>query len=389
MLNRSLSIQSAEDFSGGVARIILVSKNSDGEAFIETHGREFFGVEYSTSENFREILLTFSVEENSDNFHVNKNLGFFFNRQDSKITFVYKKFSQLNLDIDISEKIRLMSEIAQCIEYLHSNRIVHGNISNKSFVKIGSKTKLIGLEKSLFLPECEETTLSRRQYRKTFRSLEAFNSVCGFHTDVWALGCVFSIIIYGSNLFPYQDSNDEYISCLESWKENKKNSSGKSVEVPELYCEHSLYELNILIFKMLNSDKNKRISIFEVAKILAKMNDSSISSSPTDMPSFFLDSFEKSYKILNYKETRIVGYPRDAILTKLSEKPSWFQKIVMSVYENVQRLSNFSALSLEISIGIANYICFGEGELTSGSIRRVINDLTNGVTLFSFDSVLI
>jgi len=142
---------------------------------------------------------------------------------------------------------RVIFMIAKGIQYLHSNHIVHMNVSHDSLFVVNGELRLGGFE---FAKRCKNEECIRTNYGcLNYQAPELFQNqiVNGFKADVWALGVLLYTFISGSVLF---DSNTEISSKIINYKFQ-----------PEPYFSSVVQEL---LMKMLDRDPVKRLDINEV-----------------------------------------------------------------------------------------------------------------------------
>lgn len=398
MLTKKLKIQNSERTSEPhLKKVTVASKNKMGNEFIQNFGSNFFG-RYSnySYEGIRTILSSICLVESLGSDIINYPLGYI--EETNNIVSIEQKGFNLNTnDMDIDELIFKLIEISEIICVLHEHRIVHGNISLSSF-KMFDKIKLAEYSKCFLLLEGKSKKLTYEAYKEEFRPLESFEKECGFYTDIWALGCVFCILIHGSSLFQFQINREQYIEKLQSWSECCFSSKDlfESVDIPISWNCLEKYKLNTLILKMMNPDKNKRPSIFEVLTILRKLNSSSSpSSSPEDVISIHSCSFfVKDYKNCIYNNKSILGSSRTHILERMKNESNMKTNLVMSIYENMASRHEFSSQTLNLCIQIANFITNQSKEsdhleeldnLDQNDLLSILNRYNKGNEIFNIN----
>lgn len=385
MLGKLLKIQSSEGTSQrNLKRIVVTSKNEEGEKFIDDYGSEFLGKYYDFSLKSKEnILALMIIEKQLDNKNIQKSLGCFINQ--NTIIFVYSLGKQIKIKgLDIDDITQIMLQMTDSIIHLHENRIIHSNITLKAFSKYEDGIKLSCLEESFILLENKSKIINREPYEDMFRPLESFNNECGFETDIWALGCAFCQLLYGKNLFPFQLEREQYISCLNSWREGTKNLNGDMVEIPKTWIIPEYFSLNSLILKMLNPNKDKRPTIFEVKRILISEDDYELGSSPQDVASFM--EYLPEYKSCSYDDRSILGETRNFILEELSEHPRVLIKLTMAIYENIQTEHGFNKKNLNEALNIANSLIGEDSIIEPQKLKNNILKMLNGFEIFDLYS---
>lgn len=289
--------------------------------------------------------------------------------------------------MEVEQIVNIMIKMTEGLLFLHTNRIIHANLSLASFVKCESEIKLTDLEKSFLLLESNNKKVSFEPYEDSFRPLETFKlSECGFKTDIWALGCSFCELLYGKNLFPFQLDYEQYVSCLESWIDGSKNTNGEEIEIPKSWIVPEYFNLNSLILKMINPDKSKRPTIFDVKRILMQNLEEELSSSPPDVISFI--RFMSEYKVCFYNENSIIGTTKIEILSRLDDYDSIFKKLVMSIYENVCSSHGFNIEHFETSKQLAFLFTGEKFEIDENKFMQIITQISQGREFFSLCSFI-
>ena len=359
MLEKLLKIQKTEQIDvQSVRRITVVSKNDDGEDFICSHGSEFLGKYYNvTSEQGQRLVNALILTDQLNHPNILKPLGYFNNND--RIVIVYEDDLR-SLDAfytdDIDELIEILMQMIDVICYLHSNRIVHGNIKASSFYIKKGIVRLGNFDKSVFICKNNKTEVNFDVNDDEFRPLECFKSnECGFTSDIWALACTFCQLMYKRNLFPTQKNKESYIACLESWRDNISNTLGDNIEIPLTWANPDFFDLNKLILRMLNTNELKRPNIFEVKNMLSQTETYDLSSSPQSISSI-INIHIPVYKRCTYNERSIMGNSRLEIKTRLSDKPIEYIYLVMAVYENVSTVAEFNESYFNVSCFVAS--CF-------------------------------
>jgi len=187
------------------------------------------------------------------------------------------------------EQIRLwLFSIAEAVECLHKQRIIHADIKASNVLLYKNNTVRL-TDFTLATKVWDEEKFNFMVCTCTHRPLECFvNQGWSFPLDIWSLGCTFYEVMYGQHLFRVQQFKDEghvdchlmqrrSINCLLDWAERKPNGKEivKDVEsfpdcpfVPfrlpsEFYkTENELF--NNLVLSMLSLDPEKRPTINEV-----------------------------------------------------------------------------------------------------------------------------
>lgn len=370
MLEKLLKICETEPMEGSFRKVSVESLNEEGEFFIEKHGSTFMGKYFNIHNDDKESEICEAISElvfSSEVKHQNivSNLGYFF--CDGQLILIYEEPEytlESSLPEDISEFLETTEQIMEAISHLHSLRIVHGDIqiSNFSVYKNG-KIKLLFSGKSIIIPSDFHTEVDIMMYEMKYRPIECFYNECGFTSDIWALGCTMFKLLYKTDLFPEQNSLNEYITCLESWKNNSKNESGKCIKIPDEWSKIENFNINYLILRILNSNKEKRPSIFEVKDNLKEIKNelnNFISSSP-NTPTFIFEEMKFNevpfvIRTINYDMNSIPKKIRRNIISRSNGKSEKFISIVAACYENICSSSEFDNDSFELSLNIANIL---------------------------------
>ncbi|CAD8172380.1 unnamed protein product [Paramecium pentaurelia] len=125
---------------------------------------------------------------------------------------------QQNLSFD--QKIKILIQITQSIQYLHQNNLIHRDIKPENFIKVADQFKLIdfglirhnegriktmGIGTPLF--QAPEIVENSQNYTKA--------------VDIWSLGCVFYEILTKVSLFQGK-THSELINMIKNCKIDKK-----------------------------------------------------------------------------------------------------------------------------------------------------------------------
>lgn len=199
----------------------------------------------------------------------------------------------------------LMSQISQLIngvKYLHSRRIIHGDIKPANCLLFRNNlVKICDYGHSMIILEGFKSKFDRKMYTPNYRPPEVWNgNEWGFAADIWALGCTIFYLIYGSHLFPEQATQNCYISCLKSWETHSDNLIGNSVRLPITWVNPDFFALNSLILKACNPNEAERPSIFDIEAefIRGKVSTEMILSSSPDSVCRY-DMIEKCPHVAN------------------------------------------------------------------------------------------
>ena len=149
--------------------------------------------------------------------------------------------------ISYEAKKNIGYDIVEAVEYLHSNNIVHGDLKLENMMIDKKNTvKLIDFEASVYTNSC---TLDLSLLKSTMDYLSPEKYLyqnIGLYNDIWSLGLVLYL------LFEYE---------LPFQLKDLIINEGKTPEILFTIKDHCFKDL---IFKMLNSDPEERLTIKEV-----------------------------------------------------------------------------------------------------------------------------
>lgn len=160
--------------------------------------------------------------------------------------------------IDESKSIFIIKQLSNQLLLLKNNNIIHNDIKlDNIIIDINNlNVTLIDFGSSNMIDKKEN-------YRTTlvYSPPEFLNdNILSYQNDIWALGCLFYILLSGEHPFDNNYSNNEEI-IINNIKNNNINfSSDKWIHVSE--------KTKLIIKKMLEKDPSKRISIEELIKLL-------------------------------------------------------------------------------------------------------------------------
>jgi serine/threonine protein kinase len=243
---------------------IISSEGWDMETFMESTKRELFALcQLKSTGTVTELLghRTFG-----DSLALPKELHLYMKRYDSTLNAVIND-SRYKTKVQLSAKLRIMTQLAEALNTCHAFDIVHRDIKCDNIMVSGAigdmeHVKVVlgdfGLSKTLFPSEIERlldlspsikktkklkdspVLLSDECYTVTYRPIELLRkstkelskTVMHPAQDVWALGCVFLKVIAGINPFPFR--------------------SGMTTEQQEI---SQYYRLRCFLYFLLNRDE--------------------------------------------------------------------------------------------------------------------------------------
>ena len=186
----------------------------------------------------------------------------------------------------MSQLQKWMMQLMSAVAVLHSNGILHGDIKARN-VLLFNKPRTRNLDhayvqlndfnlSSLILrPQCP--TPRRTAYTSTHRAPEILQGQCwGFEADIWALGCTFYEMVYGSSLFPSQrgvGDEKDFNMCAESVRVGATphpvlgRAPGLLLKPTMLHLDWDKPEMsafNTLLLRMLTPEISRRPTIFQL-----------------------------------------------------------------------------------------------------------------------------
>jgi len=145
-------------------------------------------------------------------------------------------------NLTLEKKKKIMIQLLEGMEYLHSFNIIHGDIK-PSNILVYPDFKFKYADFNLSMIHCTDSKLKKKLYTVTYRAPEIDEKKISLKSDVWALGCTFFEIYYGYNYFNFRKNKRFY---------HIKNST-------ENKAENQLF--NDLIEKMICNDLKERYDI--------------------------------------------------------------------------------------------------------------------------------
>lgn len=211
-------------------------------------------------------------------------------------------------NLKMKEKKKIMSDLLRGVYFLHSRKIVHGDIKPSNILVFEEGIKFTDFNLSLLEGSRKKI---EHLYTITYRPPEIAEKRVSTKSDIWALGCTFFEIYYGYPYFNFRKEK-EFIHL----KNSKENNSDNLV-------------FNSMIYRMMEKDDTERYSVEDV------MKDKFFDGINFDFrvkkeifvfdEEYFCKDSEKDRKILRYK------------LGMEEEKPRYnkgFRKIEKRVIEN-------------------------------------------------------
>lgn len=179
-----------------------------------------------------------------------------FNKSDGK--FIKSKKNSFTI---INECLK---NLVKAIFYLHSHRILHGNININNLLIFNSFVKLSDFSYSSLILNDGNQKYNNKLYLPTHRAPEVWKeNEWGFAADIWALGCTIFEILYGRSFFKTKSSSQDYIDQINNWS-NCNELLNNDFKIPSKWNKIMYHDINILLLKMLNPDPKKRPTIFEI-----------------------------------------------------------------------------------------------------------------------------
>ena len=171
-----------------------------------------------------------------------------------------------------------MMQLMSAVAVLHSHGILHGDIKARN-VLVFNKARARDLDEAYVqLNDFNLSSLILRPhcliprpiaYTSTHRAPEIWQGKCwGFAADIWALGCTFYEMVYGSSLFPSQRGvGDEKPVDLHMHAEWATFLSSRVMKPTMLHLDWDKPEMsafNTLLLRMLTPEISRRPTIFQL-----------------------------------------------------------------------------------------------------------------------------
>lgn len=249
--------------------------------------------------------------------------------------------------------------LIRAVKYLHSRRIIHGDIKPSNVLYFENNVvKLADFGSSAFILSGNENNFERRMFTRNYRPLEVWeDNSWGFSSDIWALACTIFYMVYGTHLFPDQPSDDCYISCLKTWEAHCENLIGNSIQLPTNWSNPEFFQINCLIVRMLNPNKEGRPSIFDVEIEMLKNIDNSLaflSSSPDSVCRYH--EIMRCNDVMNcrFDKSKYVAPSMTQLEVNLSEFSKEYSSLVIMIYYYFSTIPTFDQELLRVCEIIAS-----------------------------------
>jgi len=378
-----------------IFKITADSEDPLEKTFLESMGNKLIGKYLSissksdTKANLSNIFAELAINTNISHPNCNSAVGVTSDRNNIILLFKKLEFNLERKNNFSLEKIKSnIKSLVSGVKYLHSRRIIHGNIkpSNVLFGRFDN-LKITDYSHSALIISDDKSRFTSKMYAKNYRPPEVWNSdEWGFSSDIWALGCTIYYMIYGEHLFPFQDSDEAYISCLDSWSSREKNPIGDSVELSHEWSNTNLFMLNNLILMMCNPDESKRPSIFDISKQLDEEFEYSLplSCSPESVCRYI--ELDRCDGIISctYDDSKYVSPAKDKLIELLIDEQREFAYLVMCIYEKISFIPEFSLDTFNLSVILACKITKTECDIhvSSRYVSIIKNFIKNGMYEF-------
>lgn len=211
-------------------------------------------------------------------------------------------------NLKMKEKKKIMGDLLRGVQFLHSKRLIHGDIKPSNILVFDDGMKFTDFNLSFLEGSVRKL---KHLYTITYRPPEVSNGLVSLKSDIWALGCTFFEIYYGYPYFNFRKER-EFIHLKNSKEEDPTNTV-----------------FNSLISCMMKRDVSERYSVDQVMKDKFfeghRFEILEIESKPEFDVKYFCKDSEKDDRIFRYK------------LGMEKEKPRYnkgFRKIEKRVIEN-------------------------------------------------------
>lgn len=363
--------------------LLIGSNNPDEEKYIQSNGSFYIGkILNITSDNesivninnfFPELSINlFLKDTNCESvlgvipYHNNlmlvfKNRDFLLNRTD-----IFNEKNKLYKN----ETIDIVKQLVSGIKYLHSMRILHGNIHPKNIIVdhnneedegIGDKfqIKISDYKYASLIIDDDRSIFEDKVFTKNYRAPEVWESkVWGFSADIWALGCTIYYLVYKQELFPKQESNEGYIGNLNAWKNRKINELGIQTEISKHWIKPENFIINNLILRMCNPNESKRPSIFEVYSELNKIETYTIpiSKSPDSVCRYIDIQNCENIISCNYDYNSFISPSKSSIIEQVLNNTKNEASLIMCVYETISTNPTYDKDTFNLSKLISYFL---------------------------------
>lgn len=275
-----------------------------------------------------------------------------------------------------------IKDIIKGVAYLHSKRIIHGNICPQNVLLYDDGAKISNFSSSALILGSGNQNFGIKMFKHDYRPLEVWeNTEWGLSADIWALGCTLYEIIYGQKLFPPRNSDSEYLKQLYLWKDSMKEDLF-ALEFSDEWNNDMYIEINRLIISMLNPNPDKRPNIFEILQSSFFEGNSILSSSPDSVcyysildrcnkvsqRRYTLNDFQnKTHCLRIYEYLRLLNSDNEIIL------------LIMSIYEDHVDIPQIDKELLRTITNIVYLLTYKK----LPSITIVNRDKVNDILIFS------
>lgn len=275
-----------------------------------------------------------------------------------------------------------IKDIVKGIAFLHSKRIIHGNICPQNVLIYDDNAKISNFSSSALILGTGNQNFGIKMFKHDYRPLEVWeNTEWGLSADIWALGCTLYEIIYGQKLFPSRNSDAEYLKQLYLWKDSLKDDLF-SLEFSDEWNNDMYIEINRLIISMLNPNPEKRPNIFEILQSSFFEGNSILSTSPDSVCYYnLLDRCDKvsqrRYTLNDFQNkthcARIYEYLR------LLNSDTEIILLIMSIYEDHVDIPQIDKELLRTITNIVYLLTYKK----LPSVTIINRDKVNDILIFS------
>lgn len=176
-----------------------------------------------------------------------------------------------------SEVLRkFFRQICKGLYVLHSNNIIHGDLKGQNILIIDNNAVISDF--GISVPNVSNELCNSDLYSLWYRSIDLLlGGTPGFHSDIWALGCI--LYEMQTNVFLFAEDNEENqimtilyilndswpeIKCLPKWEKKFNRCFSKDPDRVSLKEKLDDTEAFNLVGKMIVANPNERISILEI-----------------------------------------------------------------------------------------------------------------------------
>lgn len=207
-------------------------------------------------------------------------IDYFHSKSYSYIIYPYKLGTKTMVDIicqridykdikNLSYMINLLMQITNAINYMHNNKVIHGDIKPHNIIINDNIIKIIDFDRSFFINHGLSNMYSRvigtPRYSppETWKNISLSTGYCELSghsyimTDIYAFG-VSMFNIFNSGKFPYSGKSIDAIRYSVLHKKPLVSNSG-------------ILEIDNLIMKMINKMPSMRPSLTEIYQYLENM----------------------------------------------------------------------------------------------------------------------